>query len=406
MVLTLLLLAAAPLTEDEAVRLALDRSGAVIAAERTAEREAARRAINLDPLELRLEHRSVDGMWSPRVDNRGVAYGPLDDTDASLGWGPPSLVDLVDSFADERSAEADRADIAAARRTLAVEVRGLFVRTLSLRAERALVERAFDVAGRIEASANARVQAEAAPMLDARLAGLERLEAAADLADLQAELLRVEGRLQSLTAITAEPELVEGQPRCRAGSTPAAALARALERSPRLGGLAARLQAARAEAGAAWVAWVPWIDRLQLGYVNEPTDKRDAVRARVDFALPLFSPISARAREAALDVARLEALYADEERAVAADVRAAHERMAGAERLVALYQDASTGLIEASVTGVEAALLAGQTDVLRVAEVQAKAIAAQRGLLHARLRCEEAAIDLLRLTDDVTPTAP
>ncbi|OGQ25230.1 MAG: hypothetical protein A2138_00025 [Deltaproteobacteria bacterium RBG_16_71_12] len=84
-------------------------------------------------------------------------------------------------------------------------------------------------------------------------------------------------------------------------------------------------------------------------------------------------------------------------------MRAAHERMAGAERLVVLYQDASAGLIEASVTGVEAELSAGQTDVLRVAEVQAKAIAAQRGLLRAKLRCEEAAIDLLRLTDDVVP---
>jgi outer membrane protein TolC len=345
----------------------------------------------------------VDGLLSPRSDNNGVAYGPLDDTTASLGWGPPSLVDLADRFADDRAAEADRADIAAARRALAVEVRGLFVRALSLRSERALGLRALDAAGRIEASAHARVQAEAAPVLDERLAGLERLEAAADLADLEAELARVEGRLQSLTGADAEPALLESPSRCQPGESPAAALARAIERSPRLRGLSARLQGARAEAGAAWVGWVPWIDRVQLGYANEPTTKRDALRARIDFALPLFSPLSARAQEAALDVARLEALYADEERAVAADVRAAHERMAGAERLVSLYQAASAGVIDASVTVVESELSAGQTDVLRVAEVQAKAIAAQRGLLRAKLRREEAAIDLLRLTDDVVP---
>jgi outer membrane protein TolC len=177
-------------------------------------------------------------------------------------------------------------------------------------------------------------------------------------------------------------------------------LSKARARSPKLRALTYLKSRAQLQSSLAWSAYVPYVDELGLQWYNEPLDKRDEWRAFVQFAFPVFEPFIGKSREASIEVSRLDALYTDASRQIEADVRSDYDRLTGSLALVQLYE-VSKQSIQEGLADVEKALEMGQADALRVAEVQARAVADQRNALHARTRCEAAAIDLARLTGDV-----
>lgn len=396
------LAAAAPLTPDDAVKLALGQSGQVMAARLDAQIAAARRGVPLEPLELRLGHRAVDGFFGdPYVDN-GQTYEPLDDAFVALRWSPPRPEDIAELVAEASRTEADGLEVEELARNVAAEVRELHARVLTLRAEEELVKSALAVAVRLEEQTRARVSAEAATDLDAHLAALDRLDAAGDLEEVSNEARRLEHRLAGLLGLAAPLALARGAELCVAPPDDVdEVVARAAMRSSRLRALEARRKEAALDASLAWTAWLPYFDGILVGWYNEPLDERDSMRARLDVALPIFEPFSARARTANLTAQRIDALRADAARVLQADVRSAVERLQNARDVVQVYERGQGAIVDKGLADVLQAIEAGQADVLRLAEVQRRALRSRRGLLRARLRCEQAAIELMRVTGDV-----
>ncbi len=395
----------AGLTPDDAVRLALQRSGAVQAARLGAERDKLRRGLSYAPFRLRVGDRSADGLFgTPHTDNNGNAYGVLDDTFITLDWKPPNPAELTDLLADDAAAQADDLDVVDRERDLAAEVRTLHAQVLALRGEERLAENALAIAARLEKQTQAQLQAEAATALDARFVALRRLDAAADVEDVRSDADRAEHRLAALVGRAAPLSLAPpATPLCAGAPADVNALVRrARTQSVRLQALKARRDRAHIQASLAWAAWAPYVEDVLVGYYDEPLDKQNSVRARLSIALPFLEPLSDTGRAAAIDEQRIDALYADAARELEADVRSAFDRLQGAAALVKLYEDSQKEIVEEGLADVQRALDAGQADVVRAAEVQARAVSAQRGLVHARARCDAAAVDLMRFTGDVT----
>jgi outer membrane protein TolC len=390
----------APLTPDDVVKIALEKSGALSAARLGAEEKALERGLELDPLELRLGHRSVDGLFGdPHTDNDGTPYSPLDDAYVALRWGLPSPTDFARQWADEAEAQADDLDVQDLARETAAMARTLHARVLRLREEEALVRRAADVAAQLEVQTRERVAAQAGTDLDVHLASLDRLDAASDVEDVSNQARSAENRLAALLGLSSPLQLAPGPELCVDNTGKVDELiARASERSIRLRALEARKEKAHVEASSSWLRFVPSVDGVLVGWYNEPLDKRDSVRFLLDVGLPIFEPLSGRARAAQLQEMRMDALVVAERRDIDADVRSAAERLKNAVALVRLYEEGQRSVVDAGLADVGKALEAGQADVLRLTEVQSRMVKAQRGLLHARLRCEEAAIELQRVT--------
>ncbi len=398
---------ATPLTPDDVVRIAIERSGTVRAAYIDAAIDERRRALELSPIELRLGHRAIDGQLggAPYKDNDDIPYAPLDDAYVALGWQLPSPADALDALVAAKESAADKLDVIQAERDFAASVRLLHARVLSMRAEAELARSAVQIAEQLEAQSQQRLAASLATELDVRLAGLERLDAATDAEEIENDAVRAEHELAGLVGLRAPLTLAPGSTTLCAAPTRSVddLVARARERSESLAEHATRRERAETLLGWSWTRWLPYVSGVQVGAYNQPTTDRDSVRARVDIALPFFEPLSATSTVAALEKQRAEAMYAEEERQIDARVRGARSRLERAVALVGLHEAAMADTVDKSLSEVTRALEAGQADILRVSEVQRRAVRGRRNLLRARLRCEEAAIDLLRVTGDVSP---
>ncbi|HEY4222277.1 MAG TPA: TolC family protein [Myxococcota bacterium] len=395
----------AALSPDAAVKIALERSGAVRAVVLSGEENALKRNLTVPEPTVRVGHQSIDGFFtSPHTDGNGNPYAPLDDTYVSTTIRTPKPKDVFDQLGNGDAEKADALDVEDARQQLASDVRTLHAQLLALREESKLAASALDILTRLEAQTGVRLNAQATTALDARLATLTRIDAAADVEDIRAQVVRIDHKLAALLGRPAPLNLASpSKPLCQAPRGDlASVLARANERSPSLLALAAQKRRASIEAAVSWTAYLPYLDEVGLGYFNQPLDKRDSVRLFLDFEIPLFEPITGRSREAAIEERRLDALTTDASRQLEADVRSAYDRLNGALALVQLY-DTSKQSIQEALNDVQQALEAGQADAFRVAEVQARSVAAERSALHARSHCEAAAIELARLTGDLVP---
>lgn len=399
---------ATPLTPMEAVRLALERSGTVRAAHLDAHIRKADKSLSLSPLELRLAHRRFDGLFgTPHTDNSGDPYAPLDDSYVALGWSLPTPGDIVEGFAVDRQYEADRLDAVEIERDFAALVMHLHARARSLRAEAGLAKGNIDIATQLVAKTNEGLAAGVTTSLDLRIAGLERLDAEADAEEVLGDALRAEHDLAGLVGLPLPLALAEpARPLCQ---VPAAAIeelvARASERSEKLAKHKARRDRAAFMTALGWISWLPYVDGFQVGWVNEPLLDRDSVRARVDIALPLFEPFMGNTRVADLELLRADAMHAEELRQIDARIRSAVNRVQNAHALVALHEASEKEIVEESLNDVARAIEVGASGVLQLAEVQRRATRARRNLIRARFRCEEAAIELMRVTGDVAPDA-
>jgi outer membrane protein TolC len=120
----------------------------------------------------------------------------------------------------------------------------------------------------------------------------------------------------------------------------------------------------------------------------------------VGVSLPVFelTPAPFDALAARRRVVDAEARATREELAVKV-ARAAHA-VVDDRALLALLDGDGADVVAGSLDAVERALAAGEADVVQLSSVRARALKAERARARARLRCEEDALELMRLVGD------
>lgn len=398
-------LAATSLSADDAVAAALKNSGALAAHRLRVEQEEVDRALPLRPLDLRFGHRALDG-WVVPIEKNGVRYAPLDETYATLGWRLPEpwRVARLLTAADDAAAATD--ELEDAKVALAVEVRQVHGRLVAQRAELDLRKEAVRLAELLERIVGEQAEARATTVLDARLAGLDRLDAVLELSDAQADARALEQRLASLTGLSPPFDVVAAQSTCAAPPALEPTLAQALGRSSRVRALRARVAAASSRVTWSWIRFLPWLDSIQLGYFNEPLDKRDQVRGAIDLALPVFELGAKERRDLELRLRQLQIQLRDEEESLGTKLAGVIADQEAAWQAKRVLDEAAGTLVAGSIADVEATMAAGQADALRVAEVRARALRARIAQLRADQRCNEAGLELVPRSAGVQGAAP
>jgi cobalt-zinc-cadmium efflux system outer membrane protein len=409
--LCMLVAAAAPataqkppaLTPDDAVRAARENNESIRAFDLRVEEERPESRIlpMLENPSIRLQHNGVEELFGPRTDD-GRRLGPLDDSYIALRLPVPPLKELGprqmsgQALVDEASAEALEL-----RRELLAEVRLLHSKLMLLQAEREAAASAVELTTRLRDHVVERVRVNAATAFDESVAALDALDAIVDRTELESEERTSRHRLAALLGRGADDrfELIEGpRPLCRTPDESVDALVtQAIVRSPKIQAIDARLRGTSHDNLATSLALVPWLTDIQIALVNEPLDKRDSVRVRADIELPLFDLHlhefdALRARRARLEAERRAAMED-----VAADTRRAYEELEGQRALVELYKRATEEVIDRGLAVVERAVETNDVDLLRVVGVRQRSLKAKRQQLRARLRCEEAAVELAHL---------
>ncbi len=385
------------LTPDEAVARAVARSDEM----RTAwlDVEVARveeTAVVLESPQLQLGHRSLNAI--------GDQVDPFDDTQVGVSWQVPRLEDLgLRQAIGGHNADANLLknvdDLAAA---VAVEVRLLHARVLSLRAETALAKERVTLLEQVATLQDRRVAEQLATSLDTGLTRLELLSALADLTDVDGDLMQAEQRLGRLLAEDLPLSLAPAStPLCALPARPLTDLvAEARKRSPRLQSLVQKEEALRLREARAWLRYVPWVDGLQVGSVARETTPE--LRARLDIAIPIFEPLSPEHRMVALERTRLEAERRAVERDIEERLGATLDQLTGFVRMVEIYA-ASAHSIDENQALVVRSLEAEVVDTLRVATVLERILAARRQALRSQAKCDEAGIAFMAASGAALP---
>jgi outer membrane protein TolC len=385
------------LTPDEAVARAMARSDEVRAAWLNVEvARVEETAVVLESPQLQLGHRSLNAV--------GDQVDPFNDTQVGVSWQVPKLEDLglrqaIGGHNADANVLKNVDDLVAA---VAVEVRLLHARILSLRAEAALAKERVTLLEQVAALQTRRVAEQLATSLDTGLTRLELLSALADLTDVTSDLMRAEQRLGRLLAEQLPLSLVPAStPLCALPARPFAELVEdARQRSPRLQSLVQQEEALRLREARAWLRYVPWVDGLQVGSVTQGTTPE--LRARLDIAIPIFEPLSPEHRVIALEHTRLAAERRVVERDIEERLSAAVDQLTGFVRMVELYA-ASTSSIDENQALVARSLEAEVVDTLRVATVQERVVTARRQALRSRSRCDEAGIAFMAAAGAAVP---
>jgi outer membrane protein TolC len=385
------------LTPDAAVARALDRSDEMRAAWLGVEiARVEDTAFVLDAPQLQLGHRSLNAV--------GDQVDPFDDSQVGVSWRLPGLEDLglnqtIGAWSADANVLKDVDDVAEA---VAVEVRLLHVRVLSVRDEVALAQERVALLEKVADLQARRVAVQVATALDTGLTSLELLAARADVADLSGDLVRAEQRLgrllgEKLPLALAPPSA----PLCALPAEPFdAVVVAARQRSSRLRAIALEEEGLRLREARAWLRYVPWVDSVQVGSIQQGTTPE--LRARLDIAIPLFEPLSPELRVVGLERERLAAERRAIERDIEERLGAALDQLAGFVKMVEVYA-ASTKDVDDQQDLVARSLAAEVVDTLRVATVQERILQARRQALRSQFKCDEAGVAFMQAAGTVLP---
>jgi outer membrane protein TolC len=385
------------LTPDAAVARALDRSDEMRAAWLGVEiARVEDTAFVLDAPQLQLGHRSLNAV--------GDQVDPFDDSQVGVSWRLPGLEDLgLNQTIGARSADANvLKDVDDVAEAVAVEVRLLHVRVLSVRDEVALAQERVALLEKVADLQARRVAVQVATALDTGLTSLELLAARADVADLSGDLVRAEQRLgrllgEKLPLALAPPSA----PLCALPAEPFdAVVVAARQRSSRLRAIALEEEGLRLREARAWLRYVPWVDSVQVGSIQQGTTPE--LRARLDIAIPLFEPLSPELRVVGLERERLAAERRAIERDIEERLGAALDQLAGFVKMVEVYA-ASTKDVDDQQDLVARSLAAEVVDTLRVATVQERILQARRQALRSQFKCDEAGVAFMQAAGTVLP---
>jgi outer membrane protein TolC len=394
---------ATPMTEDEAVALALQNSPEVhwrgYAVEESEALTQAGLAWN-NPV-LRVGGLRYDRLAEPAVAHRSYGDHPFEHTTVGLRWAPPGLGERAARRAEGRAREADaRMELVIARRDTVALVRTLHAQVLSYDAQIALVKDVVEQRETLRALVQHRLTLQAATLLDQSLTDVDYLEARTQLVEIEGRRRAAYDELLIQLGLPAEVEidLAPATDTCAPPSDVRALTERAWQVNPHLHVLEAERLSIEAEQVRSRRQIFPWLDYVQLSYGLAGTDRSSYVAFQFQLMLPLLDWKGPR-RQAlrAHEHALLERIQT-ENRALSERVVRTRARLAEQAALVEHYRDAAS-VVERGVADLRKTLAqAGPTNLLEIVQLQARLLATRRAYVRAQLECKLQQIELDRLT--------
>jgi outer membrane protein, heavy metal efflux system len=395
---------AGPLTEEQAVALALQNSPQVRSRGHFVEEAEAETEVGLawnNPL-LRLGGLRYDQLVDPMVDRRSYGSHPFYHSSIGLRWSPPGLGERAARRAEGMANEADaRMELAVARRDTVALVRKLHAQVLSYDAQLALIKDVIEQREKLRQLVRSRLELQSATLLDQSLTEVDYLDARTQLAELEAKRrassdeLLIQLGLPVGESVSLAPS---DKDTCTAPAEVATLAARARAANPRLRLLHAQQSAVDAERRRRWLDLVPWFDYLQVAYGLAGDNNPSYVAFQLQLTLPILDwkgphRRALRAREQGL----AERIQADD-RALSNLVVRTAALQAEQAALVARYRDAAA-VVEQGVANLRKALeQSGPTSLIEIVQLQARLLATQRSYLRAQLDCKLQRIELDRIT--------
>jgi outer membrane protein TolC len=413
--LALLLMAgmsAEPLSESRAIELALADSAALKAL--ACQVEETRAMVDVDTKlqnpELRLTKLRSDRLVSPALSDEEYREHPFEDVSVGLRWKPPDLGALGAKRAQaERRVDQANAELEKARRELTARVRTLHATVLGLDAQIALARSGLEQRDLLRTLVKRRLDEQAATVLDQSLADVDYLESLSRLQDLESQRRLKLHELLVLVGLPpdAHPELVGDPEGCEAPSEQVTQLVeRAKAGGPWLDGYQARLAEADAERSQLELERIPWIKQVMLSYVvggGESDPGRVELGLAVNLSLLDWNTADVRAVSARR--ARYEQEYRAEQQELAGELRRGLEEWVEQASVVRRYREAEPVLAD-GVARLQKAAAVAETDLLQIAEVQARVLSVKRAHLKAALDCQLTRIEIDRLTGGIPVAAP
>lgn len=393
-----------PLTEDQAVELALKQSPQVRFRGHFVEEAKARTDADLrwNNPQLRIEDLRYGQLLEPAIDRRTYGDHPLDHTEVAIRWRPPELGERGALRAEGRVREADKQmDLDETRRETVAFVRRLHAQILAYDAQIALGKEAVAQTAKLSALVKAKREQHAATLLDQSLADVEHLDAANHLAEAEVRRRAAYHQLLAQLGLPAGTEITlapSAKDPCAPPAETTAMIERARTTNPRLSLYRAELAYADAARRKSWLDLVPWFDFVQVSYGFAGDSTPGYVAFNLALTLPILDWKGADRRAfAARREGFLDRIKADERSLSDLVIQAAAEQAEQAA-LVKRYQE-SVALMEDSVKKFRSSMEQGHaTDLFEVVKLQSRLRTTQRFHLRARLECKLQQIELGRLT--------
>jgi outer membrane protein TolC len=366
------------LTLDDAIRLAQEKSASLqtLRASVDVARGSVRDAISLENLELKLGRLSLGDVLLP-----GQTY-QLD-----LSVVPPHAIRQAAEVAKARATlEQLEAQAAAEEVAIANDIRLRFEELALLEEERTAEQSILTAQTRLAELAQTRIERSVATRVDgalARLAREERAQAVLELT-LQGERARASllQRLELPPTQQVELVLLSLKSTELPGIPDESALLQAAFRQrPDLRATAASANVAQAQTRATWLQQLPTVSYVQLGYTLAPlpweaTFKPWSISAGLEIPLPGFNRSGLHAARASERAAQKQVDASVQ--SIDWEVRSAHREAVAARRLLDAYLEGAVPVALQAEKEIQAALDAGQVDLVEVALIQEKSAAVQQ----------------------------
>lgn len=365
-------LAARPLSPDESVALALERSPRLLSARAEA---AAARARLQGAFLLLQANPELQGAVGPRWRDTGNSI--------DIGVGVSQRLEVFGQrgarkAAAEAQLTASDARLEALRVELAAEVRGAFARALAAEQEVRLADEGRTLAEQSLRAAEDRHAAGAASRIEVNTARVELGRAAREVALAARRRIVALAALRLLLGLEPSDELAlqEGsRPGALAPPSIDALVERALARRADVKAARSEVEAARAEAKLATREALP-SPRLGASYSRE--EGANIIQGTLGIELPFFNRNQAARGVTAARVAQAEASLGATERLVRSEIVLALERYRAASAAADVFNEEVLAALQQNLELVNEAYRAGKVDFLQLLLIRRDALDARR----------------------------
>lgn len=386
---------AAPLTLDQALALALERSPALI----PLEAEVARARAQAQGASLLFQSNpELSAAAGPRVREEGSSL--------DLGLGVSQRLEIFGQRGARREAasalvEASEARLQARRVELAAEVREAFVRALAADQESRLAEEAQTLATQALTAAEERLSAGAASRLEVNTARVAAGRAARERTRALQRQASALNELRLLLGMEAAEEVqLEGT--LQPGKTPEPSLQALLDQALRQ---RADLRAARAEVTAAQaerdLAVREALPSPRVGATYSREEDAQIIQGTLAVDLPVFNRNQAARGVGAARVAEAERNREALERAARAEVRLALTRYQAAEKAISIFGEDALKALQENLELATEGYRAGKMDFLELLVIRRETLDARRDYIEALQELGSARAQLQRVIGSI-----
>lgn len=381
--------AAEPLTEEQAVAMALQKSPSLSALDHRVEETRA--------------WEDAAGDWNnPEVRVQNLRSNHLDDrfekARIGLRWTPPEL-----GKGSAQQAEAGlfaaraSSELESTRRAMAARVRSLHATVLGLDAQIAVARESQQERERLRKLVQRRVERQAATIVDQSAAEVDALDAFEVVQELEIRRRQAYGDLLAELGLPAEGSIAlsgQGAPACAPPADDPTLQSLAVKNDPRTPALRAELRAVDAERTQRWLSLAPWFTYLQASYVLRGDDDPAYWTFQFGISLPLFDWKVAERRSLTAKQARLEDQHRAETAELDLRLRRALTELAEQAALVQRHRESAKVLED----GLQHFLRNSETTgLLQASQLRTRMLAARRAHLRAELECRLKQIEVDRI---------